>query len=83
MLASCRQEWAIDDEVEQFATDGTAAEDKIATRRVVEEAKGKLIETARHDRGRRRSRFIQRTAMRTRTRMREVARQVIDGSLSP
>ena len=27
--------------------------------------------------------FIQRTAMRTRARMREVARQVIDGSLSP
>ena len=27
--------------------------------------------------------FIQRTAMRTRTRMREVARQVIEGSLTP
>jgi len=82
VLATCREEWAIDDEIETFGSDGTAAEDKIATRRLVEEAKGKLIATARMTEQDAFS-FIQRTAMRTRTRMREIARQVIDGSLSP
>jgi response regulator NasT len=82
VLASCRQEWAIDAEIETFGADGSAAEDKIATRKVVEEAKGKLIERAQMSEAEAFS-FIQRTAMRTRARMREVARQVIDGSLSP
>jgi len=82
VLATCREEWAIDDEIETFGSDGTATEDKIATRRLVEEAKGKLIATARMTEQDAFS-FIQRTAMRTRTRMREIARQVIDGSLSP
>jgi len=82
VLATCREEWAIDDEIETFGSDGTAAEDKIATRRLVEEAKGKLIATTRMTEQDAFS-FIQRTAMRTRTRMREIARQVIDGSLSP
>jgi AmiR/NasT family two-component response regulator len=82
VVASCRQEWAIDAEVERFSTEGTAAEDKIATRRVVEEAKAKLIGTAGLTEEEAFS-FIQRTAMRTRTRMRDVARQVLEGSLSP
>ena len=82
VLASCRQEWAIDAEVERYAADGTAAEDKIATRRLVEEAKALLIERSSMSEGDAFS-FVQRTAMRTRTRMREVARQVIDGSLTP
>jgi response regulator NasT len=82
VLASCREEWAIDAEIASFASDGMAAEDKIATRRLVDEAKGKLIERARLSEEEAFS-FIQRTAMRTRTRMREIARQVIDGSLSP
>ncbi len=82
VLSSCREEWAIDAEVASFASDGTAAEDKIATRRLVDEAKGKLIERARLSEEDAFS-FIQRTAMRTRSRMREIARQVIDGSLSP
>jgi two-component system, response regulator PdtaR len=82
VLASCRQEWAIDAEVERYASDGTAAEDKIATRRLVEEAKTLLIERSSMSEADAFS-FIQRTAMRTRARMRDVARQVIDGSLSP
>jgi response regulator NasT len=82
VLASCQQEWAIDAEIETFGPEGSAAEDKIATRRLVEEAKGKLIEDAAMNEAEAFS-FIQRTAMRTRARMREIARQVIDGSISP
>ena len=67
---------------ESFNTDGASAEDKIATRRLVEEAKAKLIEKSSLTESDAFS-FIQRTAMRTRSRIREVARQVIDGSLSP
>lgn len=82
VLMSCREEWAIDAEVLAYSSDGAAAEDKIATRRVVEEAKAKLMESASMDEAEAFS-FIQRTAMRTRARMREVASQVIDGSLRP
>jgi two-component system, response regulator PdtaR len=82
VIASCRQEWAIDAEVERYSSDGSAAEDKIATRRLVEQAKTALIEGLSMSEGDAFS-FIQRTAMRTRTRMRDVARQVIDGSLAP
>ncbi len=82
VLATCQQEWAIDAEIETFGPEGSAAEDKITTRRVVEEATGKLIENAQMTEAEAFS-FIQRTAMRTRARMREIARQVIDGSLSP
>jgi len=82
VLASCQQEWAIDAEIETFGPEGSAVEDKITTRRVVEEAKGKLINDAQMTEAEAFS-FIQRTAMRTRSRMRAIARQVIDGSLSP
>lgn len=82
VMTSCRQDWAIDDEIEQYGADGSAAEDKIATRRIVDEAKGKLIESAQMTE-QEAFNFIQRTAMRTRARMREVARQVIEGTLAP
>ena len=82
VLASCRQEWAIDAEIERFGSDGSAAEDKIATRRLVEEAKAKLISGSSMTESEAFS-FIQRTAMRTRSRMREVAGQVVEGSLTP
>jgi AmiR/NasT family two-component response regulator len=82
VLASCREEWAIEAEVASFASSATAAEDKIATRRVVDEAKAKLIAERRLSEQEAFS-FIQRTAMRTRTRMREIARQVIEGTLAP
>jgi response regulator NasT len=82
VLVSCREEWAIDAEVESFGSGESAAEDKIATRRLVEEAKSALIQNSAMTEAEAFS-FIQRTAMRTRSRMREVARQVIEGSLSP
>jgi two-component system, response regulator PdtaR len=82
VLAACRQEWAIDAEIERFATEGSGAEDKIETRRLVEEAKARLIESPSMSESDAFS-FIQRTAMRTRSRMRDVARQVIEGSLTP
>ena len=61
---------------------GDGAEDKIATRRIVDEAKQILMdrddlpETEAFS-------FIQRTAMQTRARMRDVAQQVVDGTLTP
>ncbi|HMD47086.1 MAG TPA: response regulator [Acidimicrobiales bacterium] len=82
VLSRCAQEWAIDAEVEANDTPAEAAEDKIETRRLVDTAKGVLMD--RHGYGESAAfAFIQRTAMTTRTRMRDVARQVVDGSLTP
>jgi two-component system, response regulator PdtaR len=79
VLAKKRQDWAIDEEA-QRSTDG--AEDKIATRRVVDEAKQVLMD--RDDLSEDEAfRFIQRTAMQTRALMRDVAQQVVDGTLTP
>ena len=80
VLNRCRQEWAIDEEIGVDGAD--AAEDKIATRRVVDEAKALLME--RHGMTEPDAfAFVQQTAMRTRSRMRDVARQVVDGRLVP
>ena len=77
VLARARQDWAIDAEDQ-----GEGAEDKIATRRLVDEAKQILME--RNDLPETEAfSFIQRTAMRTRARMRDVAQQVVDGTLTP
>ena len=86
VLARCRQEWAIDEDVAAGSAtaraDGEVAEDKIATRRVVDEAKSVLMD--RHGLAEPDAfAFIQRTAMQTRARMRDVARQVVDGELLP
>jgi AmiR/NasT family two-component response regulator len=77
VLARARQEWAID------AEDPTGgAEDKIATRRLVDEAKQILMD--RDDLPEAEAfGFIQRTAMQTRTRMRDVAQQVVEGTVRP
>ncbi len=72
---------AIDEEVAADQS-GLQAEDKIATRAQVEEAKAILIDRHGMDEPDAFS-FIQRTAMQTRTRMRDVARQVVDGELAP
>ncbi|MBV8462830.1 MAG: response regulator [Acidimicrobiales bacterium] len=85
-MARSEQEWAIDEEVSAAATSGAdgapSAEDKIETRRLVDGAKGRLMErdglTEPEAFG-----FIQRTAMGTRTRMSEVARRVLDDELRP
>jgi response regulator NasT len=79
VLARARQDWAIDDEAAHSAD---AAEDKIATRRVVDEAKQVLMD--RDDLSEDDAfRFIQRTAMQSRALMRDVAQQVVDGTLTP
>ncbi len=84
-VTRCEQEWAIDAEV-SAATDGGAplspAEDKLETRRMVDGAKSVLMEQ--HGLGESEAfSFIQRTAMGKRTRMIEIARQVLEGSLAP
>ncbi len=86
-VARCEQEWAIDAEARQaVAEDGgggsVRAEDKLETRRMVDGAKELLMERT----GMTESEafgFIQRTAMGTRSRMIDVARQVMEGSLAP
>ena len=60
---------------------GLAAEDKLATRRIVDQAKVALEEHGLSEEDA--FSFIQRTAMTTRQRMRDVAEQVISGSLKP
>ena len=81
VMTRCRQDWALDAEAATVSGDG-AAEDKIATRRVVEEAKAVLIDRQGMTEADAFS-FLQRTAMQTRSRMRDVARQVVDGTLTP
>lgn len=90
VLSRCRQEWAIEEEVAgqhgSVHDDGTGeaavAEDKIATRRVVEDAKSLLMD--RHGLTEPDAfAFVQRTAMQTRSRMRDVARRIVDGELQP
>ncbi len=86
-VARCEQEWAIDAEAAQAAgADGQAhpasAEDKLETRRLVDGAKAVLMERS----GLTESEafgFIQKTAMGTRSRMIDIARQVLEGTLAP
>jgi two-component system, response regulator PdtaR len=77
VLAKARQDWAIEQE---HSSDG--AEDKIATRRLVDEAKAILMDRDDLPENEAFS-FIQRTAMQTRAKMRDVAQQVVDGTLTP
>jgi response regulator NasT len=77
VLAKARQEWAL--EAEQ---PGDGAEDKIATRRLVDEAKAVLMERDGMPEAEAFG-FIQRTAMQTRSRMRDVAQQIVDGTRTP
>ncbi|MGH8979792.1 MAG: ANTAR domain-containing response regulator [Acidimicrobiales bacterium] len=85
VLARCRETWAIDEEVETADSalrEVDVAEDKIATRRVVEAAKSVLMD--RHEMEEPAAfAFIQRTAMQTRTRMRDVAHRIVGGELQP
>jgi response regulator NasT len=86
-MARCEQEWAIDDEARQAASEQgpggpVTAEDKLETRRLVDAAKGQLMERS----GMSESEafgYIQKTAMTTRSRMIDVARQVLEDTLAP
>ena len=60
----------------------TVAEDKLATRRLVDQAKGILMDT--HALAEEEAfSFIQQTAMQTRARMRDVATAIVEGTLTP
>jgi response regulator NasT len=86
-VARCEQEWAIDDEAQQVAAEAgpgrpVSAEDKLETRRLVDAAKAVLMERS----GMSESEafgYIQKTAMGTRSRMIDVARQVLEDTLAP
>ena len=77
VLSRARQEWAI---AAEASSDG--AEDKLVTRRVVDEAKTILMDRNELPEDEAFS-FIQQTAMKTRARMRDVAQQIVDGTLTP
>jgi len=88
-MTRVEQEWAIDAEASAEGGAGagsgpgaTSAEDKLETRRMVDSAKSYLMEhhglTESDAFG-----FIQKTAMGTRSRMIDVSRQVLEGSLAP
>jgi AmiR/NasT family two-component response regulator len=80
VLSRARQEWAL--AAEESKDPDSAAEDKIATRRVVDEAKAALMD--RNDLPEEEAfTFIQQTAMQNRARMRDVAQQIVDGTLTP
>jgi response regulator NasT len=67
---------AVDDEV------GSVAEDKLETRRLVDEAK-ELLMSQHHMAEDQAFTFIQQRAMQTRSRMRDVAAAIVEGSLLP
>ncbi len=79
VMSRARQEWAID--AEAGANGQSGAEDKIATRRVVDEAKAVLMDRSDMPEEEAFS-FIQQTAMQTRSRMRDVAQRIVDGTLT-
>jgi AmiR/NasT family two-component response regulator len=79
VLSTWSQERAIDEETAGLAD---AADDKIETRRVVEDAKTQLMDRHQMTESEAFS-FIQQTAMRSRARMREIAQRVIEGTLAP
>ncbi|HUD15826.1 MAG TPA: response regulator, partial [Acidimicrobiales bacterium] len=86
-MARCEQEWAIDAEARQSASEGgsgsaVSAEDKLETRRLVDGAKGVLMERSGMSEADAFG-YIQKTAMGTRSRMIDVARQVLEGTLAP
>jgi two-component system, response regulator PdtaR len=87
-VSRCEQEWAIDAEAAEAAdasnggSGQATAEDKLETRRLVDGAKDLLMERY----GLSESdafNFIQKTAMGSRSRMSDVARQVLDGTITP
>ncbi len=80
VLARARQEWAI--AAEESKEPVVGAEDKIATRRVVDQAKAALMDGSDMSENDAFS-FIQQTAMQNRARMRDVAQQIVDGTLTP
>ena len=81
-IARFAEHRAIEDEHARLADTVAGLEDKLETRRLVDRAKGVLMDT--HGMGEAEAfGFIQRTAMDRRTRMQDVAREVLEGTLAP
>jgi two-component system, response regulator PdtaR len=74
-IARFRNEQALTDQV-------TSAEERLEVRKLVDRAKGVLMDTH-HLSEQQAFDFVQKTAMKTRRRMRDVASEIIDGSLAP
>jgi response regulator NasT len=73
---------AIEEEHTRLSEEVATLEDKLETRRMVDRAKGVLMDD--HGLGEAEAfSFIQRTAMDRRTRMQQVAQDIIDGTLAP
>jgi response regulator NasT len=79
VLSRARQEWAL--AAEESREPEVRAEDKIATRRIVDQAKAVLMDRSDMSESDAFT-FIQQTAMQNRARMRDVAQQIVDGTLS-
>jgi two-component system, response regulator PdtaR len=81
-LARFEEFRAIEEEHARLSGEVASLEEKLETRQLVDRAKGVLMD----DHGMAEAEafsFIQQTAMSTRTRMRDVAQEVIDGKLAP
>jgi AmiR/NasT family two-component response regulator len=81
-LARFAEYRAIEEEYERLSEEVATLEDRLETRQQVDRAKGLLMD--RHGMGEAEAfSFIQRTAMDRRIRMKDVSRQIIEGSLTP
>ncbi|MHB8681921.1 MAG: ANTAR domain-containing response regulator [Acidimicrobiales bacterium] len=81
-IARFEEHRAIEDEHARLSSEVASLEDKLETRRLVDRAKGVLMD--KHGLGEAEAfAFVQKTAMSRRTRMQEIAREVIEGTLAP
>jgi two-component system, response regulator PdtaR len=81
-LARFEEFKAIEEEHARLSGEVATLEEKLETRRVVDRAKGILMDN--HDMAEADAfSFIQRTAMSRRARMRDVAQEILDGTLTP
>ena len=81
ILNEAREDRAIAEELTSD-TSGKAADDKIETRRLVDEAKAMLMDKFGLNENEAFS-FVQQSAMQTRSRMRDVATAIVEGTLAP
>ena len=70
------------DEIRALETEVRTLEDQMETRKVVDRAKGIIMDRYKYPEAAAFS-FIQKTAMRERVTMKEIAQRIIDGSLVP
>jgi AmiR/NasT family two-component response regulator len=81
-LARFNELRAIEEEQARLAGEVASLEDKLETRRLVDRAKGILMDSHRMGEAEAFG-FIQRTAMERRVRMQQVAQEILDGQLKP